>query len=64
MRWLHGLLHDPDQVAAQRIQVCLVSQRSEKLFEGHSRVVFPIMEAPVYERLDAAPQGIEQCSYH
>src|SRR5215211_5377489 len=44
----------PPQVVAQRLQVCLISELGGEGFQGLSRIVLAAVEAPVYERLDAA----------
>src|SRR5215210_671970 len=62
--WLHRLLHHTHQVVAKGVQVRFVSQRRGEGFQGLPRVVLPTVEAPVYERLDAPPQGREQGRYH
>ena len=57
-------LHHPDKVLAQVAQVSFVTKPGGEGFEGFPRVVLPSVEAPVYEGLDAAPQGVEQRGDH
>src|SRR5215203_1291007 len=61
--WLHSLPYHPHQVVAQGIQVRLVPELDREGFQGLSGVVLPSVEAPVYERLDTASQGVEQSGY-
>src|SRR5829696_3131670 len=57
---LHSLPYHPHQVFAQGVQVCFVAQLSREGLQGLSSIVLPAVEAPVYEGLDATPQGGEQ----
>src|SRR5215216_3029654 len=61
---LHRLSNHPYEVVAQGVQVCFVTQLGREGLQGFSCVVLPSVEATVYERLDASPQGVEQPSYH
>jgi hypothetical protein len=64
MGWLHRLPYHPYQVIAQGIQVCLVAQLGREGFQGLGCIVLAAIEAPVYERLDTSPQGVEECGDH
>jgi hypothetical protein len=57
---LHRLPYHPHQVVAQGVQVCFVAQLGREGFQGLSCIVLAAVEAPVYEGLDATPQGGEQ----
>src|SRR5215204_4085332 len=60
---LHSLPYHPQQVFAQGVQVCFVAQLGREGFQGLSCIVLAAVEAPVYEGLDATPQGGEQGRY-
>ena len=60
MGWLHRLPYHTHQVVIEGFQVRLVLQLGEEHFQGLPCVVLPAIEAPVYEGLDATPQGREQ----
>src|SRR5215210_1211694 len=51
---------DSNQFLVQAVEVRLVAQAGGEGVERLSRVVLLSVEAPVYERLDAASQGVEQ----
>src|SRR5215212_1010528 len=61
--WLHGLPHDPDEIAAQGVEVRLVSELGREALQRLPRVVLAAVEASINERLDAAPQRVEQGGY-
>src|SRR5215211_2902584 len=61
---LHRLPHHLHQVVAQGVEVSLVSQLGREGCKRLCCVVLAAVEAPVYERLDAAPQRIEESSDH
>ena len=64
MGGLHRLPHDSYEVAAQGVQVSLVTQLGREGFQGLCCIILSAVEAPVYERLDAASSGVEQSRYH
>src|ERR671910_3685538 len=53
---LHRLRNHPYQIVAEGFQVNLVPQLLREGFQRLPRVILPPVEAPVYERLDAASQ--------
>jgi len=61
---MHRLLHDTHQVAAQGIQVRLLSHLGREGFEGLGRVVLAAVETAVDKRLVAATQRVEQRCDH
>jgi hypothetical protein len=61
--WLHSLPYHPHQIVAQGVEVRLVPELGREGFQGLPRVVLPTVEAPIYERLYAPPQGSEQRRY-
>src|ERR671913_1262499 len=58
--WLHRLPHHSYQIVAQSIEVRLVSKLGGEALESLSRVVLSSVEAPIYERLYAPSQWVEQ----
>src|SRR5215212_2749117 len=60
MGWLYCLLDDTHEFAGQIFEVRLVPQLEGEGFEGLPRVVLAAVEAAVYERLDAVPDGVEE----
>jgi hypothetical protein len=56
---LHRLPDHPHQFGVQRLKIGLLSQLGGEGFEGLSSIVLAAVEAPIYERLDAASQRIE-----
>src|SRR5215218_779036 len=62
--WLHRFCDDCDQIVAEGAKVRLVPERRGERFEGLSRVILATVEAPIYERLGASSQWVEQGSYH
>src|SRR5829696_1108316 len=60
MGWLYCLLDDTHELAGQIFEVRLVPQLEGEGFEGLPRVVLAAVEAAVYERLDAVPDGVEE----
>src|SRR5215208_5014316 len=58
--WLHSLPYHTYQVLAQCVQVCLVAQLGREGFQGLPGIVFPSIEAAIYEALYAPPQGSKQ----
>ena len=57
--WLHRLPHNPHEVASQCLQVRLVAQLRREPF---CSVFLAVLEATVYERLDASPQGLNRAA--
>jgi hypothetical protein len=51
---LHRLPHDSYKVAAQGVEVRLVTQLGGEGFQGLSSVILAAVEAPFYERLITA----------
>src|SRR3712207_6563862 len=49
----------PHEVVAQGVQICLLSQPGGEGGEGLCGVVLASVEAPIYEALDASPEGVE-----
>ena len=49
MGWLHSPPHNPHQLAVQYVEVGLVTQLDRESFEGLPRVVFLVIDAPIYE---------------
>src|ERR671910_2749539 len=62
--WLHRVPHHGQDVAAQGVEVRIISKLGGELFEGLRRVVLVAVEAPVYELLHAVAQRIEQSGDH
>jgi len=62
VRGLHRLRYHPYEIVIERLQIRRVPELDGESFEGLPGVVFAPVEAPVYERLDASPQRIEQRS--
>jgi hypothetical protein len=60
---LHRLPNHVHQFAVQCLKVRLVPELHGEGFEGLPGVVLSPVEATVYERLDASPQGREQGRY-
>jgi hypothetical protein len=63
VRRLHGIFNDPDQVAAQSVQVHLVPQPDVESGQDPRSVVLPPIEAAIYETLEASTQGLEKGGY-
>src|ERR671910_3397985 len=61
--WLHRLPYHTHQVVVEGFQVRLVTQCGGEGFQGLGCIVFPPVEASVYEGLDASPQWGKQCRY-
>ena len=61
--WLHRLPDHCHQIVAQSIEVRLVSKLGGEALESLLRVILLAVEAPIYERLNAPSQGVEQCCY-
>src|SRR5918995_1388017 len=61
--WLHRPPHDPDEVVAQGVEICLVSKLGRECLQRLHRIVLPAVEAAVDKALDAAPQRVEQGGY-
>src|ERR671921_1750120 len=61
--WLHRLPDHCHQIVAQSIQGRLVSELGGEALESLLRVILLAVEAPIYERLNAPSQGVEQCCY-
>src|SRR5215208_157433 len=61
---MHGFPYHLYKVAPQCLQICLVTELRGERFEGLSSIILPPVEAPVYERLDATPQWVEQRGYN
>src|SRR5688572_29252239 len=60
---LHRLLHHSYQVAAQGIEVRLVSKLGGEALKRLCRVILLAVEAPIYERLYTPSQRVEQGCY-
>jgi hypothetical protein len=60
--WLYRLVHHAHQLIAEPVQVGLITQLGREGFQGLSRIVLAAVEAPVYERLDAAPEGMNSAA--
>src|SRR5215208_2944546 len=63
VNWLHRVPHHPYQLGVQRIQIRLVPEPGRKRFQSLHCVIFPSVEAPINDALDATPQRVEQCRY-
>src|SRR5215211_8559619 len=61
---LHRLADHPHEALSEPVEVRLVPQGGREGFQGLSRIVVAAVEASVYKRLDAAPQGCEQGGYN
>jgi hypothetical protein len=61
---LHRISHHSHEVIAKNFQGGLISKLCGEGFQRLSGVVLAAVEAPVYERLDAPPQGAEQSRDH
>src|SRR5215204_7564354 len=61
--WLHRLPHDRYQLGIQTVKVRLVPEPGRETFQSLSSIVLPTVESPVYERLNAPSQRVEQCCY-
>jgi hypothetical protein len=61
---LHRLPHRREQLGVQSVDVRLVTELRGERFEGLRRVVLTSVETPVYESLDAATEGVEECRHH
>src|SRR5919199_4347085 len=60
VRWLHRLLDDREQVLGQAVEVNLIAQCRTESLERACRIVLAPVEAPVDERLDPPPPGVEE----
>jgi hypothetical protein len=61
---LHRLPRYYHQIVAQGSEVGLIPERRREALESLSRIILLAVEAPVYERLYAPSQGVEQGCYH
>jgi hypothetical protein len=57
---LHGLPHHPDEIIAECVEVGFVAKLGREGVQGLGSVVLAAVEAPIYEGLDAPPEGSEQ----
>ena len=64
MHWLHRISNHAYEFAIERLKVSLLAELCGEGIERLPRIVLAAVEAPVYEGLDAPPQGVEQgCDY-
>jgi hypothetical protein len=57
---LQRLLDNPRKIFVQGLQIRLFTKPGRELFQGLPRVVLASVEAAIYERLDTAPQRVEE----
>ena len=60
MRWLHGLLHDRNQVLAQLGQVHFMTKGSTESPHRFGRIILATVEAPIDDLLNTTAQGQEE----